>query len=321
MSNPFRPSSPLRPKTNTLLNWALSAAITIGTAACVVDSRPNEQVDRDYSNLGVGADVFGTVRDAQTGALIPAVTITVRKPNGFTSTIHVHSGDYATIYDANASLPYAFTAVASGYLPQEKSLLVAQDGAAYALDFVLEPECATDVAIVAPSSSGSCVDSCGGNAGDCWCDAWCFAYGDCCADVCESCGEHDAACDCTDEPDDMGLALDAFDGYSWNEQATLLAAPTNGVGLIDMASDQYDQYRVAVVAGQTVSISFTPPSGASAIDMPIYGSNGALLTRLSDVTVPASYDASAISDGFIYFTVDADELADSGEYALVVTVN
>ena len=78
----------------------------------------------------------------------------------------------------------------------------------------------------------------------------------------------------SDTTRDMGGG-DAYNSYSASDSAMLLVTPISGTGDIYYSTDQYDLYKVAVLTGDEVTISFTPPTGATGIDIAIYDYNKA----------------------------------------------
>ncbi|MHA1401542.1 MAG: Ig-like domain-containing protein [Candidatus Heimdallarchaeaceae archaeon] len=111
---------------------------------------------------------------------------------------------------------------------------------------------------------------------------------------------------------------DAYNAYSASDYATLISTPISGYGDIYYSTDQYDQYKVAVSAGDKVTIDFTAPSGATGIDLPVYDTDKVrILIRYNVQTFSETVTASG--DGYIYFTIDADTTADRGTYSLSVS--
>jgi len=117
---------------------------------------------------------------------------------------------------------------------------------------------------------------------------------------------------------DMGGG-DAYNSYSASDNAMLLATPASGTGTIYYSSDQYDQYKIAVLTGEKVTITFTPPTGATSIDIAIYDYNKALITTVYNIRTTWSGTYTASGNGYIYFVIDADATADRGTYSLSVT--
>jgi hypothetical protein len=114
------------------------------------------------------------------------------------------------------------------------------------------------------------------------------------------------------------VGVDAYNSYRASDSATLLNTPASGQGHIYYRGDDYDQYKVAVSAGEEVNIEFTEPVGATAIDIYCYDTDKSRIFLKSDVgymyeTVTAS------GNGYIYFAIDADRTADRGYYSLSVT--
>lgn len=68
----------------------------------------------------------------------------------------------------------------------------------------------------------------------------------------------------------MNSGGDAYTGLAANASATELGRNVSGTGFLDYATDQYDQYKVSVSDGEEVQITFTPPSGATGIDLYVY---------------------------------------------------
>jgi hypothetical protein len=119
---------------------------------------------------------------------------------------------------------------------------------------------------------------------------------------------------------DMGTGVDAYDSYGASDSATLLSTPASGTGTIDLSSDQYDQFKVAVSANDEVTISFTAPSGATGLDVPVYDTTKTAFWTKSNVgsftdTVTAS------GNGYVYITIDADASSDTGTYSMSVSVS
>jgi hypothetical protein len=117
---------------------------------------------------------------------------------------------------------------------------------------------------------------------------------------------------------DSIVGVDAYNAYGASDSATLLVPDVSGYGHIYYSTDQYDQYKVAVNAGDEVTIVFQEPAGATGIDIPVYDTDkSAFFTRSNigymDETVTAS------GNGYIYFCIDADRTADRGNYYLSVT--
>jgi hypothetical protein len=118
---------------------------------------------------------------------------------------------------------------------------------------------------------------------------------------------------------DMGGG-DAYNAYTASDNAMLLSTPISGTGNIYYSSDQYDQYKVAVSAGDDVTIGFTEPNGATGIDIYIYDTDKSLIVLRSNVNT-LDETVTASGNGYIYFCVDADTTLDRGDYSLSVTIN
>jgi hypothetical protein len=118
----------------------------------------------------------------------------------------------------------------------------------------------------------------------------------------------------------MGCGGDAYDSYGVSASATMLTPPASGTGLIDISDDQYDLYGVAVDANDEVTISFTAPSGATGIDVPVYDTTGSAFETISN-TAGFTKTYTASGSGTIQFCIDADNSVDVGEYSLSVSVS
>jgi hypothetical protein len=119
---------------------------------------------------------------------------------------------------------------------------------------------------------------------------------------------------------DMGTGVDGYDSYSYHASATMLSTPISGTGTIDLSSDQYDLFGVAVSSGDEVTITFSAPSGATGLDVPIYDVTGsAFMTKSNVGTFTETVTASGA--GTVQLAIDADATADSGTYSLQITVS
>ena len=119
---------------------------------------------------------------------------------------------------------------------------------------------------------------------------------------------------------DMGTGADAYNSYSAHDSATILSTPISGTGELTYSSDQYDQYKVAVNAGDQVTIDITAPSTATSLDIPIYDTTkSTFFTRYNIGTIHETVTASG--NGYIYITFDADASGDTGTYSMSISVS
>jgi hypothetical protein len=123
----------------------------------------------------------------------------------------------------------------------------------------------------------------------------------------------------TPRQNDMGTGGDAYNSYGASSSATTLSLPASGTGYIYYSSDQYDQYKVAVSAGEEITIEFTPPSGARGIDIPFYDYDGSTIKTVYNILSTHTEKVTASGNGYIYFTIDGDRTTDRGTYSLSVT--
>ncbi|MHA1969208.1 MAG: hypothetical protein ACW964_15590, partial [Candidatus Hodarchaeales archaeon] len=118
--------------------------------------------------------------------------------------------------------------------------------------------------------------------------------------------------------DDMGTGGDAYDSYSATDSATTLTIPISGTGYIDYFNDEYDCYKVAVNEDDNITVVFTPPIGSTGMDLPIYDTDYSGITTISNIVTEHTETVTASGDGYIYFTIDADNSNDVGTYYLSV---
>ncbi|MHA1910340.1 MAG: caspase family protein [Candidatus Kariarchaeaceae archaeon] len=119
---------------------------------------------------------------------------------------------------------------------------------------------------------------------------------------------------------DMDTGVDAYDAYGASDSATILSTPISGTGTIDLSSDQYDQFKVAVSSGDDVTIGFTAPSGATGLDILISNYDKSQIVLKSNVGTFTEV-VTASGNGYIYITVDADSSTDTGTYSLSISIS
>jgi hypothetical protein len=121
---------------------------------------------------------------------------------------------------------------------------------------------------------------------------------------------------------DSIVGFDAYNSYGASDSATTLNAPKSGTGNIYYSSDQYDQYKVPVSAGEQVRIQISRASGGSfsGLDVPVYNTNKAAFFTRSNIGY-GGFDetVTASGNGYIYFTLDGDNTNDRGNYNLAVS--
>jgi hypothetical protein len=122
---------------------------------------------------------------------------------------------------------------------------------------------------------------------------------------------------------DSIVGTDARNTYGATDYATTLYAPASGIGNIYYSTDQYDQYKVPVTAGEQVRIQISRASGAgsfSGLDVPVYNTNKAAFFTRSNIGY-GGFDetVTASGNGYIYFTLDGDNTNDRGNYNLAVS--
>ena len=117
---------------------------------------------------------------------------------------------------------------------------------------------------------------------------------------------------------DSIVGYDAYNAYTATTNAATLSAPKSGYGNLYYSSDQYDQYKVAVVAGDEVTFQFTRSATTSYIDLYFYN-NAKTRVNLANNVKSYTYTVTATGSGYVYLAVDADSSVDSGSYYLSVT--
>ena len=113
---------------------------------------------------------------------------------------------------------------------------------------------------------------------------------------------------------DMGTGGDAGNSTS---SATTIAAGS-GTGYMDDQTDTDDYYKISVAAGQSISVSMTPPSGSD-FDLELYNPSQSLVdsSRLGGSQTD-SVEAVASSAGYYYIHVE--QWSGSGIYSMIVMV-
>jgi len=117
---------------------------------------------------------------------------------------------------------------------------------------------------------------------------------------------------------DAIVGVDAYNGYTASTSAATIVAPKSGYGNLYYSSDQYDQYKVAVVAGDQVTIHFVRSATTSYIDLYFYN-NAKTQVNLANNVKDYTYTVTATGTGYVYFAVDADSSVDTGNYYLEFT--
>jgi hypothetical protein len=113
--------------------------------------------------------------------------------------------------------------------------------------------------------------------------------------------------------DDMGTGEDAGNTL---DTATLISAGA-GTGYLDL-TDQSDFYKVSVSAGQSISVSMTPPSGSD-FDLELYDTDQSQVDlSILDGSQTDTVEAIALTDG--YFYIHVYRYSGSGTYSMTVIV-